>query len=78
MSAAVSSIEQLARGIDNPVSAVFYWSFLTFNSYWALRPGFTMPSTIIHETCHYLAEDTSHFGLKPIEYSERNEKDIST
>jgi|CXWL01.1.fsa_nt_gi hypothetical protein len=72
------NIEQLTTRMDNPAIAGMNLLLLAFNSYWALRPGFAIPNAVIHETCHYLGQDTSHFGLRPVKYSGRNEAEVST
>lgn len=75
---AAYSVEQLVTRIDNPATAVMNLLYLAFNSYFGLRPGFIIPNAIIHETCHYLGQDTYHFGLKPVKYSGKSEAGIST
>jgi hypothetical protein len=78
MAGAGYNVEQLVTRMDNPAIAEVNLLLLAFNGYWMLRPGFAIPNAVIHETCHYLGQDTSHFGLRPVKYGGKSEADVST
>ena len=62
--AAVFEIEQLSAGIENPTIVGIAFAFLAFNGFFAINPAILSQHGLVHETCHYLSQNTGRFGLE--------------